>query len=299
MKKEGRLGKGIASIFAENYIEEVAQSSGVQTLKISEIEPKADQPRKYFDEEALNQLAESIKQHGLIQPIVVRENSGGFYQIVAGERRWRASKLAGLTEVPVIIIEADAMKAAELAIIENIQREDLNPYEEAQAYKSLMDNYGLTQEEVASKVGKSRSAVANTMRLLDLPDEVLELVMAADISAGHARALLGLKDKSVVVETAQKILIRSLSVRDTEDLVKKMNKLYDKSLKALDDEDEEEEDLTVDYAKDLERRAMTLSGRIVKIKSKGKTKTIEVEYSDNEDLEELLVKICGKEITEG
>lgn len=299
MKKEGRLGKGIASIFAENYIEEVAQSSGVQTLKISEIEPKADQPRKYFDEEALNQLAESIKQHGLIQPIVVRESSGGFYQIVAGERRWRASKLAGLTEVPVIIIEADAMKAAELAIIENIQREDLNPYEEAQAYKSLMDNYGLTQEEVASKVGKSRSAVANTMRLLDLPDEVLELVMAADISSGHARALLGLKDKSVVVETAQKILIRSLSVRDTEDLVKKMNKLYDKSLKALDEEDEEEEDLTVDYAKDLERRAMTLSGRIVKIKSKGKTKTIEVEYSDNEDLEELLVKICGKEITEG
>ena len=299
MKKEGRLGKGIASIFAENYIEEVAQSSGVQTLKISEIEPKADQPRKYFDEEALNQLAESIKQHGLIQPIVVRESSGGFYQIVAGERRWRASKLAGLTEVPVIIIEADAMKAAELAIIENIQREDLNPYEEAQAYKSLMDNYGLTQEEVASKVGKSRSAVANTMRLLDLPDEVLELVMAADISAGHARALLGLKDKSVVVETAQKILIRSLSVRDTEDLVKKMNKLYDKSLEALDEEDKEEEDLTVDYAKDLERRAMTLSGRIVKIKSKGKTKTIEVEYSDNEDLEELLVKICGKEITEG
>ncbi len=298
MKKEGRLGKGIASIFAENYIEEAVQSSGVQTLKISEIEPKADQPRKYFDEEALNQLAESIKQHGLIQPIIVRESGGGFYQIVAGERRWRASKLAGLTEVPVIIIEADAMKAAELAIIENIQRENLNPYEEAQAYRSLMDSYGLTQEEVATKVGKSRSAVANTMRLLDLPEEVLELVKAADISAGHARALLGLKDKSVVVDTAQKILIRSLSVRETEDLVKKMNKLYDKSLKALDSE-EEEEDLSVDYAKDLERRAMSLSGRIVKIKAKGKTKTLEIEYSDNEDLEELLVKICGKEIAEG
>lgn len=297
MKKEGRLGKGIASIFAENYIEEAVQSSGVQTLKISEIEPKADQPRKYFDEEALEQLAESIKQHGLIQPIVVRESGGGFYQIVAGERRWRASKLAGLTEVPVIIIEADAMKAAELAIIENIQREDLNPYEEAQAYKSLMDSYGLTQEEVATKVGKSRSAVANTMRLLDLPEEVLELVKAADISAGHARALLGLKDKSITIDTAQKILIRSLSVRETEDLVKKLNKLYDKSLKALDDE-EEGEDLSVDYAKDLERRAMSLSGRIVKIKSKGKTKTLEVEYSDNEDLEELLIKICGKEITE-
>jgi ParB family chromosome partitioning protein len=297
MRKEGRLGKGIASIFAENYIEEVASNNGVQTIKISDIEPKNDQPRKYFDEEALASLAESIKQHGLIQPIVVRESGGGFYQIIAGERRWRASKLAGLTEISAIVIEADALKSAELAIIENIQREDLNPLEEAQAYKSLMESYSLTQEEVASKVGKSRSAVANTMRLLDLPDEVLEMLSAQDISAGHARALLGLKDKEAITDTAHKILIRSLSVRETEDLVKKMNKLYEKALNAEADENEGE-DLTVDYAKDLERRAMSLTGKMIKIKNKGKMKSIEIEYVDNEDLEEILVKLCGKAITE-
>jgi ParB family chromosome partitioning protein len=297
MRKEGRLGKGIASIFAENYIEEVASNNGVQTIKISDIEPKNDQPRKYFDEEALASLAESIKQHGLIQPIVVRESGGGFYQIIAGERRWRASKLAGLTEISAIVIEADALRSAELAIIENIQREDLNPLEEAQAYKSLMESYSLTQEEVASKVGKSRSAVANTMRLLDLPDEVLEMLSAQDISAGHARALLGLKDKEAITDTAHKILIRSLSVRETEDLVKKMNKLYEKALNAEADENEGE-DLTVDYAKDLERRAMALCGKIVKIKSKGKVKSVEIEYADNEDLEDILAKICGNEIRE-
>jgi ParB family chromosome partitioning protein len=252
---------------------------------------------EYFDEEALNQLAESIKQHGLIQPIIVREVGGGFYQIIAGERRWRASKLAGLTEIPAIIIDADALKAAELAIIENIQREDLNPFEEAQAYRSLMTQYSLTQEEVASKVGKSRSAIANTMRLLDLPEEVLEMLQAQDISAGHARALLGLKDKDVIVDTAHKILIRSLTVRDTEDLVKKMNKLYDKAINNKEEEDKTD-DLVVDYAKDLERRAMSLTGKMIKIKNKGKMKSIEIEYVDNEDLEEILVKLCGKAITE-
>ncbi|MBQ4511327.1 MAG: ParB/RepB/Spo0J family partition protein, partial [Clostridia bacterium] len=260
-------------------------------------EPKKDQPRKYFDEESLNQLAESIKQHGLIQPIIVREVGGGFYQIIAGERRWRASKLAGLTEIPAIIIDADALKAAELAIIENIQREDLNPYEEAQAYRSLMSQYNLTQEEVASKVGKSRSAIANTMRLLDLPEEVLDMLQAQDITAGHARALLGLKDKDIIIDTAHKILIRSLNVRDTEDLVKKMNKLYDKAINNKEEEDKTD-DLIVDYAKDLERRAMSLTGKMIKIKSKGKMKSIEIEYVDNEDLEEILVKLCGKAITE-
>ena len=291
------LGKGLDSIFAENYIENTVKNEGVQTLSIIDIEPKKDQPRKYFDEEALNELAESIKQHGLIQPIIVREVGGGFYQIVAGERRWRASKIAGLTEIPAIIIDADALKAAELAIIENIQREDLNPFEEAQAYRSLMTQYSLTQEEVASKVGKSRSAIANTMRLLDLPEEVLEMLQAQDISAGHARALLGLKDKDVIVDTAHKILIRSLTVRDTEDLVKKMNKLYDKAINNKEEEDKTD-DLVVDYAKDLERRAMSLTGKMIKIKNKGKMKSIEIEYVDNEDLEEILVKLCGKAITE-
>ncbi|MBR2025154.1 MAG: ParB/RepB/Spo0J family partition protein [Clostridia bacterium] len=291
------LGKGLDSIFAENYIENTVRNEGVQTLNIIDIEPKKDQPRKYFDEETLNELAESIKQHGLIQPIIVREVGGGFYQIVAGERRWRASKMAGLTEIPAIIIDADALKASELAIIENIQRENLNSYEEAQAYRSLMTQYNLTQEEVATKVGKSRSAIANTMRLLDLPEEVLEMLQASDISAGHARALLGLKDKDVIVDTAHKILIRSLSVRDTEDLVKKMNKLYDKAINNKEEEDNTD-DLVVDYAKDLERRAMSLTGKMIKIKNKGKTKSIEIEYVDNEDLEEILIKLCGKAITE-
>ena len=291
------LGKGLDSIFAENYLESTFKNEGVQTLRILDIEPKQDQPRKYFDEDSLNQLAESIKQHGLIQPIIVREVGGGFYQIIAGERRWRASRIAGLTDIPAIIIDADALKAAELAIIENIQREDLNPYEEAQAYRSLMTQYSLTQEEVASKVGKSRSAIANTMRLLDLPEEVLEMLQAQDISAGHARALLGLKDKDAIIDTAHKILIRSLSVRDTEDLVKKMNKLYDKAINNKEEE-EENDDLIVDYAKDLERRAMSLTGKMIKIKNKGKMKSIEIEYVDNEDLEEILIKLCGKAITE-
>ncbi|MBP3494983.1 MAG: ParB/RepB/Spo0J family partition protein [Clostridia bacterium] len=292
------LGKGLDSIFADNYIEATASSQeGAQTLRVSEIEPKADQPRKYFDQEALEQLAESIKQHGLLQPIIVRESAGGFYQIIAGERRWRASKLAGLTEVPVIIMQADALKAAEIAIIENIQREDLNPYEEATAYRSLMEQYELTQEEVAEKVGKSRSAVANTMRLLELPEEVIDMLKTGDISAGHARALLGLKnkDEEAVVEVAKDILVRSLSVRDTEMLVKKLNKLFEKAT-TEPNQPKNDDKLEVDYVKELERKAMTLTGKRVKISANSKVKTLQIEYFDNEDLEEILIKLCGKKI---
>ena len=297
------LGKGLESIFADNYspVEKVATVStkkeGISTIRISEIEPKADQPRKYFDEESLEQLSASISEHGLLQPIIVRESAGGFYQIIAGERRWRASKMAGLTEIPAIIMEADELKAAEVAIIENVQRDNLNAYEEAQAYSSLMNEFSLTQEEVAAKVNKSRSAIANTMRLLDLPDEVLELLKAGDISAGHARALLGLKDKEIIVDTAHKILIRSLSVRDTEALVKKLNKIYEASLKS-EDENEVDDDLIVDYIKDLERKAMTLTGKQIKIQNKGKCRLVQIEYVDNEDLEDILVKLCGRKITE-
>ena len=301
-KKSGFSKGGIDSLFAENYIENVAVSAtvdGPQILRVSEIEPKPDQPRKYFDEEALQQLADSISTHGLLQPIIVRESAGGFYQIIAGERRWRASKLAGLLEVPVIIMEADALKAAEIAIIENIQREDLNPYEEAAAYQSLMRQYNLTQEQVAEKVGKSRSAVANTMRLLDLPDEVLEMLKTGDISAGHARALLALKDKDAIVDTAKRILTHSLNVRDTESLVKKLNKIYEDSLKNDSSASSDETEIVVDYAKDLENRAMSLIGKRVKIIDSGKhNKFLQVEYVDNEDLEELLVKLCGKDIIE-
>lgn len=286
---------GIDFLFADNYIENVAANAtvdGPQTLRISEIEPKADQPRKYFDEGALQELADSISQHGLLQPIIVRESAGGFYQIIAGERRWRASKMAGLLEVPVIIMQADALKAAEIAIIENIQREDLNPYEEASAYYSLMTQYELTQEQVAEKVGKSRSAVANAMRLLDLPEEVLEMLKTGDISAGHARALLGMKDKDAIVDTAKKILTHSLSVRDTETLVKKLNKLYDANLKKANAEPINV-DKMVNYAKDLENKIMALIGRRVKILDNGKSKFIQIEYIDNEDLDEFVKKICS------
>ena len=302
VKKVNGFGKGgLDSIFADNYIENVAAAAtvdGPQTLRVSEIEPKADQPRKYFDEEALQQLADSISQHGLLQPIIVRASAGGFYQIIAGERRWRASKMAGLLEVPVIIMEADALKAAEIAIIENIQRQDLNPYEEASAYQSLMTQYDLTQEQVAEKVGKSRSAIANAMRLLDLPDEVIEMLKTGNISAGHARALLGMKNKDDVVDTAKKILTHSLSVRDTEALVKKLNKLYEDSLKKAN-APAPTIDSMVNYVKDLENRAMSLIGKRVKILANNeKNKFVQIEYMDNEDLEEILVKICGKEIKE-
>ena len=288
------LGRGLDSIFADNYIEVAAENQGIQTLRISQIEPKADQPRKHFDEEALIELSDSIKSHGLLQPIIVRESSAGYYQIIAGERRWRASKLAGLTEIPVIIMQADALEAAEIAIIENIQRQDLNAYEEAAAYASLMEQYSLTQEEVAEKVGKSRSAVANSMRLLDLPEEVLEMLKTGDISAGHARALLGLKNKDIIVDTAEQILVRSLSVRDTEALVKKLNKEFEKGEVVKEESDE----IEVDYRKDLEKKAMHLTGKRVKIKNKGKVSTVEIDFYGNDDLEDILVKLCGKDIIE-
>lgn len=295
MKKTG-LGKGLSSIFADNYTESVvSKKESITTLKLSQLEPKSDQPRKYFDSDALEALADSISQHGLIQPIVVRRTELGFYQIIAGERRFRASKMAGLSEVPVVIVDADELKSAEISLIENIQREDLNPYEEAQGYYSLMHEFDLTQEQVSERVGKSRSAIANTLRLLDLPDEVLEMLKTGDISAGHAKALLALTDKEMIVDTAQKILIRSLSVRDTEALVKKLNRLAQEA----DEGDDDERQIIIDYVKDLENRARELTGRQVKIKAKGKNKVLQVEFADNEDLETLLVKLCGKNIIEG
>lgn len=295
MKKTG-LGKGLSSIFADNYTEVVAtKKDSITTVKLSQLEPKSDQPRKYFDSDALEALADSISQHGLIQPIVVRRTELGFYQIIAGERRFRASKMAGLTEVPVVVIEADELKSAEISLIENIQREDLNPYEEAQGYYALMHDFDLTQEQVSERVGKSRSAIANTLRLLDLPEEVLEMLKTGDISAGHARALLALTDKEMIVDTAQKILIRSLSVRDTEALVKKLNRLAQEA----DEGEDDERQIIIDYVKDLETRARDLTGRQIKIKAKGKNKVLQVEFADNEDLEALLVKLCGKNIIEG
>lgn len=261
-------------------------------LRISDVEPKSDQPRKDFDPEALSQLADSIAANGVLQPILVREvGSGGMYQIIAGERRWRASKLAGLLEIPAIVMDADDLTTAQIALIENIQRTDLNPYEEACAYRDLAKGFGLTQEEVSARLGKSRSAVANSLRLLDLPDPVAELLRSGELSAGHCRALLGLKDRSNMEELAKKIVAKNLSVRETEAAVRALNKARPKK-------EEDDEEVRVDYTNELERRVTDLCGRYCRITSKGRRKTVTVEYGGEDDLEELLSAICGKNITE-
>ena len=221
--KKGGLGRGLDALFADNSIEEIASTSAVK-LKIMDIEPNRDQPRKIFDEDALAELADSIAKHGVIQPLLVRPMPDGSYQLVAGERRWRASRMAGLTEVPVVIKELSDDEAMALALIENLQREDLNAIEEAQGIKALMDTLSLTQDEAAERVGKSRPAVANALRLLKLPDSVIALVSDGKLSPGHARALLGFKDEQDIIETADLIIEKGLTVRDVEKIVKKRNK---------------------------------------------------------------------------
>jgi ParB family chromosome partitioning protein len=224
----------------------------------------------------------------------VRETGSGFYEIIAGERRWRASKLAALKEIPAIIVDADELKVAQMSIIENIQRENLNAFDEARAYDTLMDRYGLTQEEVADKMGKSRSAIANTLRLLDLTDAVALMVQRGELSAGHARALLGLKDRSLMDALAEKIVLRGASVRDAEAMVKAENR----AAAAPKAEEKDEDAVTVNYITELENRVRRDLGRLVKITEKPKKKTIEIEYQDNEDLEELLKKLCGDDFFE-
>lgn len=290
-KKNSGLGRGLEAIFLDNSLaEEKAHSDdGIRKLKISLVDPKRDQPRKYFDKEALEQLADSIAENGLLQPILVREYGEGRYQIIAGERRFRASKLAGLSEIPAIVLEKDDKNAAQIALIENIQREDLNPLEEALAYKSLSEEYHMTQEELSKQVGKSRSAIANTLRLLDLPDEILTLVASKELSAGHARTLLGVQETDNMILLAQRAVEEDLSVRVLEELVKEINK--PKKVK------EEKEDVLplVDYFRELEIRVQSHLGRKVKIDGKGRKKTITLSYEDNEDLDEILVLLCGKE----
>ena len=288
-KKNAGLGRGLNAIFLENAINEETQNNEnmVSHLKLSQIDPKSDQPRKHFDKEALEQLSASIMENGLLQPILVREYGDGRYQIIAGERRFRASKLAGLTEIPAIILERDDKKAAEIALIENIQREDLNPVEEALGYRSLADDYDMTQEEISIKVGKSRSAIANTLRLLDLPDEILTLVASGELSAGHARTLLGVKSRDNMILLAGRVVDFGLSVRQLEDEVKRINK----PVKV-----EVEKPLPiVDYFRELELRVQSHLGRRVKIEEKGRKKTITISYEDNEDLDELIRTICGED----
>ena len=292
-RKFNGLGRGLDAIFLDNSIEEdeVSGENKVSKIKLSMIDPKSDQPRKYFDKAALEELAASIAENGLLQPILVREYADSRYQIIAGERRFRASKLAGLSEIPAIVLDRDDRKVAEIALIENIQREDLTPVEEAMAFRALIKEYDLTQEELSEKVGKSRSAIANTMRLLDLPEEILTMVASGELSAGHARTLLGVKDRDAMLILADKTIELDYSVRQLEEEVKRANK-------PKKPEPTEEPVPMVDYYREMELRMMSHLGRKVKIEGKGRKKSITLFYEDNEDLDELLATICGKEFLE-
>lgn len=277
--KKGGLGRGLDALFADNSIEEIASTSAVK-LKIMDIEPNRDQPRKIFDEDALAELADSIAKHGVIQPLLVRPMPDGSYQLVAGERRWRASRMAGLTEVPVVIKKLSDDEAMALALIENLQREDLNAIEEAQGIKALMDTLSLTQDEAAERVGKSRPAVANALRLLKLPDSVIALVSDGKLSPGHARALLGFKDEQDIIETADLIIEKGLTVRDVEKLVKKRNK---------EPKAEKPAARRASYYDEVELALTDFLGRKVKVGTKpGKESgVLEIDFFDKDDLTRL------------
>lgn len=277
--KKGGLGRGLDALFADNSIEEIASTSAVK-LKIMDIEPNRDQPRKIFDEDALAELADSIAKHGVIQPLLVRPMPDGSYQLVAGERRWRASRMAGLIEVPVVIKELSDDEAMALALIENLQREDLNAIEEAQGIKALMDTLSLTQDEAAERVGKSRPAVANALRLLKLPDSVIALVSDGKLSPGHARALLGFKDEQDIIETADLIIEKGLTVRNVEKLVKKRNK---------EPKAEKPAARRASYYDEVELALTDFLGRKVRVGTKpGKESgVLEIDFFDKDDLTRL------------
>lgn len=288
----GGLGRDFFSILDDNVYE--AKKDSVINIKVGDVEPRRDQPRKAFDDEGLQSLADSIAVHGVLQPIIVRENSdfSGTYEIVAGERRWRASKIAGLSEIPAICVDGDDLKIAQISLVENVQRENLNPVEEAFAYQALVDRFGLTQEQLSKEVGRSRSAIANMLRLIDLPDEVLVLLKEGRISTGHARAILGLEDDEDMILLAQKTEEKGLSVREVESLVRKM--IAEKDVEILKEKDDGAIQRRV-YMRDLERRAMDMLGRRVKINQTAKKKTVELAFDSDSDLEEILTLLCGNE----
>ena len=295
-KSRGGLGRGFYDIFEDNDAQ--SKNSVAEMIRLSSIEPRKDQPRKTFEKEALEALAGSIGKFGVLQPIVVRETLGsaGNYEIIAGERRWRAAKLAGLTEIPAVVIDGDELKAAQVSIIENVQREDLNPVEEAMAYDTLIDKFGLKQDEVAAQVGKSRSAIANMLRLLDLPDEVLELLRDGQLSTGHARTLLGLDKEENMLPLANKIIENGMSVREVENAVKKLNAISDEEAEAEIAAPSPYKMMAKSYMRDLERRSMQALGRKVRILQTARKKVVELTFDNNDDLEILLSAICGQEI---
>jgi len=273
------LGKGLGALLGD-FQETTHEESAYRLLPVYKIEPNPDQPRQDFDEEELQQLADSISVHGLIQPLTVRLAESGYYQIIAGERRWRASRMAGLSEVPVVVIEADDKKAMELALIENLQRQDLNPVEEALGYQALMSEFSMTQEETAAQVGKSRPAIANALRLLNLDADVLDMVRKGLLTAGHARAVLSLKAESKQREAAQKISALGLSVRQAELLCKNLSKEPIKK--------PEKSVLTVDYVAECEKSLSRQLGRGVKIINGKRKGRFELEFYGQEDLQLLL-----------
>lgn len=280
------LGTGLGALFGESIMGN--ELEGAIMVPVSKVEPRADQPRKSFDEDAMQELADSISRFGMIQPITVRKLEGGYYQIIAGERRWRASRLAGLNEVPVRVIEADDKRATELALVENLQREDLNPIEEARGFRVLMEEYGMTQEEAAKSVGKSRPAVANSLRLLSLSPELTTLVEDGDISAGHARALLVISDTDLRLDTAKKVIEEGLSVRQTEKIANRLADEERRTRVIKETKPEEDDPLNVDYVADIERQLGAALGRKVYIRDKRKKGKIELEYYGAEDREALI-----------
>ena len=278
-KKPSGLGRGLGALLGDDVLK--PEAAGNLYLPISQVESYYAQPRKLFDEDALSELADSIREHGVIQPLTVRKLSSGYYQIIAGERRWRAARLAGLTEIPAVVIEADDQKAAELALVENLQREDLNPMEEAAGYQSLIQTYHMTQEEAARRVGKSRSAVANAMRLLGLQPGVRKLVEEGSLSAGHARALLPLSP-ALQTKAAETVVQGQLSVRQTEVLAKKL------LTEPAEEPEIPEPPKEVDYAAEAQRSLASRLGRGVKIVTGRKKGRIELEYYGLDDLNDLL-----------
>jgi len=276
-KQPKGLGRGLGALLGD-FSEPAAET---HTLSIQNVEPNPLQPRKSFDEDELQQLADSIREHGIIQPLAVRPADGGYYQIIAGERRWRAARIAGLSEVPVLILDVDDRTVMEMALIENLQRQDLNPIEEANGYRTLMEEYGLTQEETAAQVGKSRPAVTNSLRLLSLPAPLQDMLAEGSISPGHARAILSLKSESMQMSAAQKVKALHLSVRQTETLCKHMERV------ALQEEPEPAA-FTVDYIAECEKDLTGRLGRKVKIVNGKRKGRFELEFYGQDDLQRLL-----------
>lgn len=272
------LGRGLSALFGDDPVVGEVLSSG-STLRICDIEPNPEQPRRHFDPDALQALAASIRENGLLQPVAVRRGEGGVYQIIAGERRWRACRLAGLTEIPAVILDADDLQAAQLALIENLQREDLNPIEEAGGYQTLIDAFGLTQEDVAHRVGRSRPAIANALRLLTLSDDLRAMVEAGTLSAGHARTLLSIPDEKQRREAADYTVAHALTVRELEQYVKRL---------LAPKKEPEASSSAVDYAGEVGRRLSQSLGRRITLKPGRKKGKLEIEYYDNDDLDTLI-----------